>query len=223
MKTIILNGSPKGNVENCGSYLLAKAFVSKMNTPCEIRSIFKENRESLMDSLCHFDNVIIIAPNYIHSVPAGTLDFLYALPRSHVKRSIGFIIQSGYPESSESEIVCRYLEKFGERLGYNVLGAIAKGECAGLAIMPQRYKKLLNDFSEFGVLFERTGRFDKTYIDGFSKPIRLSRFQVCVLNALAPVSKVFGWNRILKENNAYEKRLDMPYIEKAGGDIVAQN
>ena len=214
MKTIILNGSPKGNVENCGSYLLARAFVSRMTTPCEIRSIVKENRESLMDSVRHADNIIIIAPNYIHSIPAETLDFLYALPKSQGNQSIGYIIQSGYPESSESEIVCRYLKKFGERLGYNVLGAIAKGECAGLAIMPERYKKLMNDFSEFGIIYEQTGRFDKNYVDKFAKPIRLSKFQTCMLNALTPISKAFGWNRILKANKAYENRLDMPYIEK---------
>ncbi|MDW7657134.1 MAG: hypothetical protein SCM11_08160, partial [Bacillota bacterium] len=135
---------------------------------------------------------------------------------SHGNQSIGFIIQSGYPESSESEIICRYLKKSVERLGYKFLGAIAKGECAGLAIMPERYKKLLNDFSEFGVSFEQTGRFDKYYIGKFAKPIRLSNFQVRMLNALSPVSEVFGWNRILKANNAYDKRLDMPYLERRG-------
>ncbi len=216
MKTIILNGSPKGNVENCGSYLLARAFVSRMKAQCEIRSIAKENRESLIDSVRNADNIIIIAPNYIHSIPAETLDFIYALPQSQGNQSIGFIIQSGYPESSESEIVCRYLKRFGERMGYIVFGAIAKGECAGLAIMPERYKKLLDDFSEFGVLFEQTGRFDKSYIRKFAKPIRLSDFQVRMLNALSPVSEVLGWNRILKANNAYEKRLDMPYLERKG-------
>ncbi len=121
MKTIILNGSPKGNVEKCGSYLLARAFVSRMKAQCEIRSIAKENRESLIDSVRNADNIIIIAPNYIHSIPAGTLDFIYTLPQSQKNQSIGFIIQSGYPESSESEIVCRYLKRFGERMGYIVL------------------------------------------------------------------------------------------------------
>ncbi len=214
MKTIILNGSPKGNVEKCGSYLLARAFVSRMKAQCEIRSIAKENRESLIDSVRNADNIIIIAPNYIHSIPAGTLDFIYTLPQSQKNQSIGFIIQSGYPESSESEIVCRYLKRFGEQMGYIVLGAIAKGECAGLAIMPEKYKKLMDDFSEFGVLFEQTGRFDESYIYKFAKPIRLSNFQVRMLNALSPVSEVLGWNRILKANNAYEQRLDMPYLER---------
>jgi hypothetical protein len=168
MKTIILNGSPKGNVENCGSFLLARAFVNKMSTPCEIRSIAKENRQTLLQSIHRADNIIIIAPNYIHSIPAGTLDFLYALPPSQENQNIGFIIQSGYPESSESEIICRYLERLAERLGYTVLGAVAKGVCAGLAIMPERFKRLMNDFSEFGVTFEQTGIFDKKLIDKFA-------------------------------------------------------
>lgn len=214
MKNIILNGSPKGNAENCGSYLLARAFVNKMSAPYEIRSIVKENRESLIESVRNADNIIMIAPNYIHSIPSETLDFLYALPRSQGNQSIGFIIQSGYPESSESEIICRYLKRLGERLGYNVLGAIAKGECAGLAIMPKRFKRLQNDFSEFGYLFEHTGEFDKLFIDKFAKPIRLSKFQTRMLNALAPISNSLGWNRFLKANKAYERRFDMPYLER---------
>jgi hypothetical protein len=32
------------------------------------------------------------------------------------------------------------------------LGAIAKGECAGLAIMPEKYKKLMDDFSDSGFI-----------------------------------------------------------------------
>ncbi len=47
MKTLILNGSPKGNSEKSGSYFLAKAFVSQMEQPCEIRSIAAENLEEL--------------------------------------------------------------------------------------------------------------------------------------------------------------------------------
>ncbi len=44
MKTILLNGSPKGNVQSSGSYFLAKAFASGMKEPCEIRSVYKEDR-----------------------------------------------------------------------------------------------------------------------------------------------------------------------------------
>lgn len=219
MKTMILNGSPKGNVNNCGSFLLAKAFSKKMTTQCEIRSIAKENRESLLDAVKNMDNIIIIAPNYIHSIPAGTLDFLYALPRSQGNQTISFIIQSGYPESSESEIICRYLKRFGERLGYTVPGVIIKGECAGLAIMPERFKKLQDDFSEFGYLFEQTGQFNKNFVDKFAKPVRLSGFQTYMLNMLAPVSKSLGWDRFLKANNVFENRMDMPYLEKSGGAL----
>ncbi|TCL54086.1 hypothetical protein EDD76_1222 [Kineothrix alysoides] len=214
MKTIILNGSPKGNVENCGSYILARAFANGMSTPCEVFSIAKENRESLMEAIRNADNVIVITPNYIHSIPAGTLDFLYALPPSKGNQTIGFIIQAGYPESSESAIICRYLERFAKRLGYTVLGAIAKGECAGLAIVPERFKKLQNDFSEFGALFEQTGRFDESFISKFAKPVCLTKFQTRMLNASVPISNYLGWNKILKTNNCYEKRFDMPYLEK---------
>jgi len=215
VKTIVLNGSPKGNVDKCGSYLLAQAFAKKMSTPCEIRSIIKENRLDLIESIQHADNIILIAPNYIHSVPAQTLDFLLALPPATGNQTLGFIIQSGYPESSESEIICRYLNRLGERLGYTVSGSIAKGECAGLAIVPERFKKLLDEFSAFGALFEQTRQFDRQLVEKFAKPVRLSKPLMWLLNALTPLSDVLGWNRIMKSNQAYEKRLDTPYLGPA--------
>jgi len=36
-----------------------------------------------------------------------------------------------------------------------------------------------------------------------------------LLNALTPLSDVLGWNRIMKSNQAYEKRLDTPYLGPA--------
>jgi NAD(P)H-dependent FMN reductase len=65
--------------------------------------IAKENRESLIDSVRNADNIIIIAPNYIHSIPAGTLDFIYTCPNP--EKSIHRLYQPvRYPESSESEL-----------------------------------------------------------------------------------------------------------------------
>lgn len=93
MKTIIINGSPKGNGQNCGSYFLANAFVSGMNEPCEIRAIAQENGQELLEYVKQFDRIILITPNYIHSVPSGTLEFLYGLPKAAPRQAIGFIIQ----------------------------------------------------------------------------------------------------------------------------------
>ena len=69
MKTILLNGSPKGNTQSSGSYFLAKAFASGMKEPCEIRSVYKEDRWELLQYVSQFERIIFFTPNYIHSIP----------------------------------------------------------------------------------------------------------------------------------------------------------
>lgn len=214
MKTIILNGSSKGNVQKSGSYFLAKAFVSKMKEPCEIRAITQENQEWLIEYIRGFERIIVITPNYIHAIPSGTLEFLYTLPQAAKNRFIGFIIQSGYIESSESEIMCRFFKRFAFRLGYTYLGTIVKGQCGGLAIMPQMFEKLEKKFAKFGVLYEQAGCFDEGDSGDFAKPYLISKPQMWLFNTTNPIENHFSWHKIMKANNAFEKRLDMPYLNK---------
>lgn len=213
MNTILLNGSPKGNAHNSASYLLAKAFTDGMQQACEIHSILKENRTELLTHLKQFDHIIIILPNYIHGVPGNTLDFLYALPAADAKQSLGFIIQCGFTEGSENELMSRFFDALAHRLRYEYMGTVMKGECAGLALMPNMFRKLIKQFSEFGALYEQTGGFDKQYCDKFASPYMLSRFQERMFNATNPIGNYIGWNKILKENNAFDKRLDCPYLD----------
>lgn len=213
MKTIILNGSPKGNSQGSGSYFLAKAFVSGMKAPCEIRAFAKADNRVLAEYTRQYDHIIMILPNYIHAIPGGALDFLNKLPPADGSRAIGFIIQSGYPESSESEIMVRLFKKCAQRLGYTYLGTVVKGGCAGIGVMPEKYGKLAEQFTRFGTLYEETGQFDEKLTADFAKPYKLSVFQMCILNALIPISNSL-WHKIMKTNNAFEKRLDRPYLNK---------
>ncbi len=214
MKTIILNGSPKGNVEKSGSYFLAKAFVSEMEQPCEIRSISKEDTESLIKYIEDFDNVIIFTPNYVHAVPGGVIKFFEKLhPANNSHQSFGLVIQAGYPETAESEIISRYFADLMRQLNYNYLGTVAKGECAGIAIMPKMFKKLAKRFAAFGLDYEQTGSFSEKYIKEFAKPYELSKSAVWRLDALDKigVSKI-GWHKMQKKHGGYENRLDRPFL-----------
>ena len=182
MKTILLNGSPKGNVQSSGSYFLAKAFASGMKEPCEIRSVYKEDRWELLQYVSQFERIIFFTPNYIHLIPARTLDFLYALPKGSEGQSLGFIIQSGYPESAESEIAGRFFKRFASRLQYGYLGTVVKGECAGLAIIPEKFGKLEKKFAEFGALYEERGFLTKLTSEILPNLIRsLSRWRCCLI------------------------------------------
>lgn len=144
-----------------------------MENPCEIRSIARKDHQELVKYVGQFERIILITPNYIHAIPSEALQFLYELPKAAGGQSLGFIIQSGYPEGAESEIICRYFKRLAARLEYDYLGTVVKGDCAGLATMPQMFGKLEKKFAEFGVLYEQTGGFDKTYTEEFAKPYTL--------------------------------------------------
>lgn len=216
MTTIILNGSPKGNTDKSSSFVLAQAFVSKMNNPCEILPIAKTDFNKILARISDYDNIIIIMPNYVHAMPGIVMKFLEVLPAaSNDKKALGFIVQAGYIESVEEEIISRYLKTFAKRLNYHYLGTVAKGEAAGIAMFPDKFKKILNKFSDFGKSYEQTGVFDNEYINFFAKPYELTKF---LAGLITFVNKIglgdLGWNMMLKKHNAFEKRFDKPYTRK---------
>jgi hypothetical protein len=214
MSTIILNGSPKGNTEKSASYFLARAFVSKMENPCDILPLSKTDFNEILTRIKDFDNIIIILPNYVHAMPGIVKKFFEVLPAAaDNNKALGFIIQAGYTEGIEEEIISRYFEYFTKHLNYNYLGTVVKGEAAGIPMFPDKFKKLASEFSDFGRLYEQTDIFDSKYIKSFAKPYELSRF---LAGLLTLVNKIglgdLGWNIMLKKHNAYEKRFDRPYL-----------
>lgn len=96
-------------------------------------------------------------------------------------------------------------------MGYDELGTVVKGECAGLAIMPEKFGKLMQRFAEFGALYEQTGRFDESCVKDFAKPVTLSKPQMWLLNAVNPIGNSLVLHKIMKENNTFANRLDTPY------------
>lgn len=107
----------------------------------------------------------------------------------------------------------RFFHRLAVRLGYDELGTVVKGECAGLAIMPEKFGKLMQRFAEFGALYEQTGRFDESCVKDFAKPVTLSKPQMWLLNAVKPIGNRLGWHKIMKENKAFANRLDTPYLD----------
>ena len=102
MSTIILNGSPKGNSESCNSKIFAETFVRDMKNPCEIRCIANGDPNELVRYVESFDTIMIIMPLYIHAMPAIVMKFIEKLePTKTERKSIGFIIQAGFVETSQ--------------------------------------------------------------------------------------------------------------------------
>ncbi|MCL0065312.1 NAD(P)H-dependent oxidoreductase [Dehalococcoidia bacterium] len=214
MKTIILNGSPKGNSKNSNSRIFADEFVKNMRNPCEIKCIAKDDPKKLAGYVAGFDTIIIILPLYIHAMPGIVMKFIEELePTTSEGKYIGFIVQGGFIESAQHKFVEHYFEDLAKQLNFNYLGTISKGEAAGIYMYPRMFKKVLKSLADLGIAYEETHDFDKEIVKRLGKPYELSKFQ---LKMLGLVNKIglsnVGWHKMLKKNNAFDKRLDRPFL-----------
>jgi len=214
MSTIIINGSPKG--QNGNSEIFIKHFISGMKSPCEIRYIITEDHKTLAQYVKDFNTIIFVLPLYIHSMPGVTMRFIEWLEPAEPSenKSIGFILQGGFPESNQYKYAERYFASLSKELNRTYLGTAIKGNSAGIYMMPSfMTKKLFNSLKQLGEIYEQTHSFDKTIIEDFKKPYKLKGFELAKMKFAAKLglNKVF-WDKFLKENGAYDKNFDKPFL-----------
>lgn len=214
MKTIIINGSPKGNTQKSNTRIICREFVRNMKSPCKIKCICNSDSLELARYVEEFDTIIIVMPLYIHAMPGSLMEFIECLTPSTVEgRSLGFIIQAGFIETEQEKYVERYFEVLSKHLNYKYLGTVSKGEAAGIYMFPKMFKKVLKRFNELGRIYEETHTFDKKIVEQLGKPYRLSKSQIKLNQFLCDTGlNNIGWHRVLKRNNAFNKRLDRPYL-----------
>jgi multimeric flavodoxin WrbA len=214
MNSIILNGSPKGKSGN--SEIFARQFIKDMKNPCEIKYIVRENHEQLAEYVERFDAIIMIMPLYVHAMPGIVMKFIEHLkPAVTNDKALGFIIQAGFPETAHEKYIESYLSILAKELNYKYLGTVSKGEAAGTYMKPEfMNKKLFKQLNDLGRKYEETGAFDKRIKEELGKPYELTKFQVRFLELMyrSGIGNV-GWNKFLKDNNAYDKRLDRPFLQ----------
>ncbi|NCB42096.1 MAG: NAD(P)H dehydrogenase [Clostridia bacterium] len=213
MKTIILNGSPKGDSATCNSRIFAQTFVSRMKNPCEVKCIAGEDSHALAKYIEDFDALIIVLPLYIHAMPGIVMKLIEAMqPAKEEGKHIGFIIQAGFMETSQERFVAHYFADLARQLNYNYLGTVSKGQAAALYMYPKMFKKVLKLVADLGVVYEQTHSFDKAIAEKLGAPYDLSKGQLRLLNLAnkTGLDNMF-WHKILKQNNAFDKRLDRPF------------
>ena len=214
MKTILINGSPKGNSKNSNTKIICEEFVRHMKEPFEIKEIAKSDLKELAHYTQKFDTILIVMPLYIHAMPGILMRFIEQLsPSTTVGQSLGFIIQAGFIETEQEKYVARYFSSLAKQLNYNYLGTISKGEAAAIYMFPKMFKKVLKRVNDLGRIFEETHAFDPQIAKELAKPYKLSKFQVNFFQFCCDIGlNNLGWHKFLKQNNAFDKRLDRPYL-----------
>lgn len=219
MRLTIFNGSPRGKSSN--TKLLMDQFTNGFceSAGNEVETVYLNRTKELPEQVDLFkkaEYVILAFPLYTDAMPGLVKAFIEALEplcgRSE-NPSIGFVVQSGFPEPNHSRFVERYLEKLARRLGCRYQGTVVRGGVEGIKIMPKwMTRKLFKNFYELGTKFADENGFDREVMRKLAPREQLSKGRLLFFRILNKTGKGnFLWDMQLKQNKAFEKRFDRPY------------
>jgi NAD(P)H-dependent FMN reductase len=226
MRLAVFNGSPRGQASTTKILLdhFLEGFAATGGNTHETAYLnHVKDGDRFVESFRDAEHVLLAFPLYHDSVPAIVKTFIESLEPLCGRAgnpSIGFLVQSGFPEAVQSRAVERYLEKLARRLGCRYVGTLIKGNANRIEEQPgMMKKKVFTSFRELGRGFGETGEFDEQLVRKMAQPEKLPAvirwvFRLMMLTPLANL----GWNRQLKKNNAFAQRYARPYSsEKTTG------
>ncbi len=210
-KLVIYNGSPRRSGSN--SALVLKKAVEALGDRIEIRDLKEGERwEEWAEAFKSEKHVMFFMPLYVHAMPSHVMAFIEKLQPS--EGSISFFVQSGFPESSQSHYLEAYFEQLALRLGRKYLGTAIKGGLEGLQTRQAKDQdKIIEALVKAIMSLVYEGKFDPTNISQLAGPVELGMVVKILLKLLVKTGLTNSlWDKQLKENNAYEKRFDCPYL-----------
>ncbi|MCF8358134.1 MAG: NAD(P)H-dependent oxidoreductase [Prolixibacteraceae bacterium] len=217
MKLTVFNGSPRRKKSN--STLLIQHFLNgyyaNADHNTELHYLANTAKTaSHVEAFEKADTALIIFPLYTDAMPGQVKYFFEQIASRNTQgKRVGFIVQSGFPESYHSIFIERYLKKLSRDLSWEYIGTVIKGGVEGIQIMPPKMtRKLYNHFEMLGKYFSATGHFDPKIVKKLGKPYRFSPFRRFVFRLMLLTGLAnFYWNMKLKGHTAYSNRFDAPY------------
>lgn len=217
MKLVIFNGSPRGKQSNSSllieNFLKGYTRISPEVVP--VHYLAGKKKSEMWDAFGEAETVLLFFPLYTDCMPGIVKEFIEGISRVNQKgpKKIGFVVQSGFPESIHSVYVERYNEKLARRLGLEYLGTVIKGGVEGIRIMPPMMtKKLFARFQSLGEEFAQQGEFSLKIIKALRKPYKMSRPRRFFFGLMIKTGwSNFYWNSMLKKHHAYNNRFEAPY------------
>lgn len=213
MKTLIINGSPRGKIGNTEIFI--EKFIGKRKDFYHVCYAAKEESLNVAKYIKEFDTVLIFMPLYVHAMPGLMMKVIECMePSLNIGEKMGFIVQSGFMESFQAEYLQRYLTSLTKNLNYTYLGTVIRGGSAGVSIMPDKMnKKLFKNLGILGEYFEKNGSFNIDVVKELGTPYKLSKGKCKLLQFFGKfgIGDTMFWNMMLKQNNAIDRRLDKPF------------
>jgi multimeric flavodoxin WrbA len=215
----VFNGSPRGKTGN--TQILLEQFVGGFEANAgrshKMHHLNRvSNAERFQQAFAEAEHVLLGFPLYADAMPGIVKAFIEALEPFCGREnnpSIGFLVQSGFPEAAHSRYVERYLEKLSVRLGCPYAGTIVKGNGEGVRFTPpEKNRALFQTLHQLGATYGQTGQFDATLLERLAKPERFPKWMTLAFKVLlkTKIANMY-WDNQLKENSAYERRFARPY------------
>ncbi len=212
MKTLFINGSPKGSRGNTAIYL--ETMTTQMTGEYQIKNLVNETAARLAEDMMNYDTIIIMMPLYIHAMPAKVKELFEQMAERDFKRKrLGFIAQAGFEDGATFDYLISYLEVFAERLKCEYIGTVVKPGAAGTAILPRFMSgKILQLFKQLGKEYDATQTFSAETRKIMCTPYHLTKKQVRLLSSppVVRINKVV-WHYFLKKNGAFDRNYDRPF------------
>jgi NAD(P)H-dependent FMN reductase len=221
MRLTVFNGSPRGTGSNTSILLghFLKGFNETEGNSCELIYLNRADRQDeFVEIFRNAETVLLAFPLYTDAMPAMVKTFIESLAPLKGREgnaSIGFIVQSGFPEPVHTMCLERYLEKLAKRLGCPWFGTAVRGGVEGIQAMPpERTRKLFESFYSLGKDFGANGKFDPQIVNSLA---RRDRYPADGRSAGITAAQIKGsdmyWDSLLRKNGVYENRYAQPYTD----------
>lgn len=207
---ILYNGSPR--LQGSNTALILKAISDAYGTNIVVRDLKQKKMwAQWADDFSQENAVVFVLPLYVHAMPSHVMAFLEMLQPS--PGSLGFIVQQGFPESSQSHFLEAYFENLTRRLQRDYIGTAIKGGVEGFQLQPAKnQEKILAPFVQLIGSVIESGQMSTQILAKLAAPVYLSKVTLFLFRLLAPTGLIqFYWNSQLKQNNAFHQRFDKPY------------
>lgn len=140
----------------------------------------RKNWDGARNAFYENSNILFALPLYVENVPGIMLEFLESLScKATPGTRLSFLLQSGFPEASQSRCCERFLKTLPEKLGCIYGGTFIRGDMFGIGLLGEKIGgKMVQPFVEIGDAFGKYGYFHKNIITEYASPEYLSEKQI---------------------------------------------
>ena len=215
MKLTIFNGSPRGKSGN--SEVIANILVQNFSGADDIKRHYIKNTDNYNEIIKDESEVyFFVFPLYADAMPYAVKAFFECMEENkeiYSGRKFYFFIHSGFPEAKQSRLLERYLKYFSNLLGAHCMGVCIMGNSEMLRnsdLQSKRMLKIKHHLSKLAANILDGTEFNKDSIKYFCGMETLPKSASVVLKIFPLIN--IGFNLMLKQNGAYDKRFNKPYI-----------